>query len=106
MSIDTTKSFEEQIAAATSAEEIHQICLNREVEQGTLTQDRDGTVHPVVAPAAARPSAPAAPAVREDHLREKVVYPSGNVRVVITGVTDEEIVEAEKRIRAAYGQSA
>ena len=73
------------------------------VAQGALTQDRDGTVHRAVEPLAS-PPAPVAPAVRADHLREKVVYPSGNVRVVITGTTNEEIIEAEKRIRAAYAQ--
>jgi hypothetical protein len=102
--IDTTKSFDQQIAEAQTPAEIRELCINREVAQGTLTQERDGTVHPVVEPARAGPSALPAPAIRADQLREKVVYPSGNVRVVITGLTDEEISEAEKRIRAAYAQ--
>lgn len=106
MSIDPKKSFEEQLAEATSPEDIRQICINREVAARRMTVDRDGTTRLVMEPAPTGPTVQPHPAlaVREDHLREKVVYPSGNVRVVITGTTDAEIVEAEKRIRAAYAQ--
>ena len=102
MSIDKTKSFEEQIAQAQTPAEIREICINREVAQGTLAQDRDGTVRPVVQPVPAGPSAPSASAVRADPMRERIVYPYLNTRVVITGLSQEELDEAEARIRAAF----
>jgi hypothetical protein len=104
MSIDTTESFEEQIAACTSAEDVHQVCLHFEEKRGTLTRDRDGSIHLASEAASAATTVQPHPAlaVREDHLRERVLYLSGNSRIVITATTQTELDETETRLRAAF----
>jgi hypothetical protein len=98
-SIDNSKSFEQQIAEASTPAQLREICINREVAKGNLKQDRDGSVHPVVEPA---PAAPAPPThVDNDWGFSRVVY-VGNSRFELNASSKERLDDQESRIRAAF----
>jgi hypothetical protein len=44
--------------------------------------------------------------VREDQLHERVVYPFQNARIILSGMSEAELDEMEKRVRASFGQGA
>jgi hypothetical protein len=99
--IDTSKNFDQQIAEARTPAEIREICINREVAQGKLMQDRDGSVHvPVAEPAPAAPSMPADTGAQQRFSR--VIYPGGNDRYEIFAESREALDAKEANIRAAY----
>jgi hypothetical protein len=43
-----------------------------------------------------------APSYNGQHTHERVIYPHGNDRYVITGFSEEELAQKEARIRALY----
>ncbi|HXA78721.1 MAG TPA: hypothetical protein VNV41_16420 [Candidatus Acidoferrales bacterium] len=87
--------------------------LNKIVLEGTTGPDANfermkEALHMEVAGAGAPPAPvpslpPAPPVARPENYRcERIVYPRGNARVVITGMSERELDAIEARVRASF----
>jgi hypothetical protein len=92
-----------------SFENLRESMKSELANQGLIARERTDLYGATVIPQPMQPSASNLPLdasgqVREDHRRERVIYPHGNARVVLTGLSESELDEMERRVRASFGQ--
>jgi hypothetical protein len=106
---DFLKSNSQLDGAITNAdnfEAMREKMLQTLASQGRVVRSRTDAYDVRVVPQLTPPPAPRAEdglTIREDHRYERVIYPYQNSRIVITGMSENELDAAEEKIRAAFG---
>ena len=101
----SNRELDDAVNGASSYEEMRERLLATMAKQGTIIRDRTDSSNTQVVPQAPAFDMPASESgrIRPDQMRERVLYPSGNVRLVIVGSSEEELDAQEAQIRAAFG---
>jgi hypothetical protein len=102
--LKSNAALDRVVNEATNTEQMREGLKAELAKQGVIARDTDFGARVIAQP---EPSpAPLSPdgRNREDHKYLRVIYPSGNSRIELTGLTEKELDEAEAKIRAAFGQ--
>jgi hypothetical protein len=93
------------INSADNHEALREAMLSVLAAQGTVVRDRTDPHNTKVI---SQPTPPPAPrqedglTIRDDHRCERVIYPYQNARIVLTGLSEQELDEIEARVRAVF----
>ena len=99
-------AIDKAVSESTNFEDIREILKSSLAGQGLISRERGDDYGARVL---RQPEAPAPVALMSDEERtrrmhQRVIYPYQNARIVIEGLTEQELDEAEARVRASFGQ--
>jgi hypothetical protein len=98
--------LDRQISQATDAESVRQIMMNHMEASGITAHERGDNANEFLVQRASAPAAaaPAALPNRESFspTAQRVIYPHGNLRLVISGVDDAALDAIEERIKRSF----
>jgi len=95
-------SIDRAVTESTSFEALREAVKSGLERAGSLVRDRDGYGVQAIPQEPAPASLPAVAGETPRHAHLRVVYPSGNLRIELTGVSEKELDEAEAQLRETF----